>query len=154
VNDCDAPIRIFRWSQSGGHEILEPATDVVASPQVVTLPPAKNYTARIVHVAKRPVVGEEAYCIFVDQRISGWRQEETSTSRRTGGVSAVAWRQISGSNSRNASSEYTERLPNRQAHFMCHSGGIKRIVSSGDLALGAWLDRSRRRLKTLYISRH
>ena len=42
-NNDDAEIvvqtRVVRWSQSNGSDVLEPATDVVASPPSVTLAP-------------------------------------------------------------------------------------------------------------------
>ncbi|MER9328523.1 fimbria/pilus periplasmic chaperone [Mesorhizobium sp. M0488] len=60
-------IRVFRWSQADGQESLQPTEDVVASPPAVTLLPGANYVARIVRVAKRPVVAEEAYRLLVDE---------------------------------------------------------------------------------------
>ena len=63
----EAQIRVFRWSLVNGHEKLEPTDDIVASPPVVTLTPKANYVARIVRVAKSPVVAEESYRLLVDQ---------------------------------------------------------------------------------------
>jgi fimbrial chaperone protein len=63
----DAQIRVFRWSLVNGQEKLEPTEDVVASPPAITLSPKGNYVARIVRVAKHPVVGEESYRLLVDQ---------------------------------------------------------------------------------------
>lgn len=60
-------IRVFRWSQADGQESLQPTEDVVASPPAVTLLPGADYVARIVRVAKRPVVAEEAYRLLVDE---------------------------------------------------------------------------------------
>jgi fimbrial chaperone protein len=60
-------IRVFRWSQHDGEETLQATQDVVASPPAVTLAPNADYVARIVRVTKRPVVGEEAYRLFVDE---------------------------------------------------------------------------------------
>jgi fimbrial chaperone protein len=70
-NEGQAPItvqiRVFRWSQHDGEETLQPTQDVVASPPAVTLPPNADYVARIVRVVKRPVSGEEAYRLLVDE---------------------------------------------------------------------------------------
>lgn len=60
-------VRVFRWSQTDGEERLEPTEDVVASPPAVALAPNTDYVARIVRVVKRPLAGEEAYRIFVDE---------------------------------------------------------------------------------------
>lgn len=70
-NDDDVEVtaqtRVFRWSQSGGKETLEPTTDVVASPPAVKLKPNSDYVVRVVRVSKQPVQGEESYRVFVDQ---------------------------------------------------------------------------------------
>ena len=60
-------VRAFRWSQTNGEERLDPTELVVASPPAVTLAPNTDYVARIVRTAKQPVVGEEAYRLFVDE---------------------------------------------------------------------------------------
>ena len=63
----NAQIRVFRWSLVNGEEKLEPTDDVVSSPPMVTLAPNGKNIARIVRVAKTPVVGEESYRLMVDQ---------------------------------------------------------------------------------------
>ena len=65
--EVTAQTRVFRWSQSFGKEILEPTTDVVASPPAVKLSPHAEYLVRVVRVTKQPVQGEESYRVFVDQ---------------------------------------------------------------------------------------
>lgn len=79
-NDEDVEVavqtRVFRWSQSGGRENLEPATEVVASPPVVKLAPHADYTVRIVRTSKQPVHGEESYRVVVDQLPDPQRQRQ------------------------------------------------------------------------------
>ncbi len=60
-------VRVFRWIQDAGLERLEPTEDVVASPPAIELQPAQDYVVRVVRVTKRPVEGEEAYRLFVDE---------------------------------------------------------------------------------------
>jgi fimbrial chaperone protein len=60
-------VRVFRWIQDAGRERMEPTEDVVASPPAVELQPAQDYVARVVRVTKKPVEGEEAYRLFVDE---------------------------------------------------------------------------------------
>jgi fimbrial chaperone protein len=60
-------VRVFRWSEANGQERLESTDDVIASPPAVTLAPKVDYVARVVRVAKRPVAGEEAYRLLVDE---------------------------------------------------------------------------------------
>ena len=67
VAPINVQIRVFRWSQVDGKEILDPTDDVVASPPAVTLTPKGNYVARVVRVSKRPVNGEESYRVLIDQ---------------------------------------------------------------------------------------
>ena len=78
-NDEDAEVvvqtRVMRWSQADGREMLEPTTDVVASPPTVKLSPGADYMVRVVRVSKRPVRGEESYRVIVDQLPSVRRQQ-------------------------------------------------------------------------------
>jgi fimbrial chaperone protein len=60
-------IRIYRWSQDGGRERLEQTTDVVASPPMAKIPPAGDYTIRVVRVDKRPARTEESFRLVVDE---------------------------------------------------------------------------------------
>lgn len=83
-NDENAAVvvqtRVFRWSQSDGQESLDPTTDVVASPPIVTLAPHTDYTVRIVRTLKQPVRGEESYRLFIDQLPAGQRAGERSVA--------------------------------------------------------------------------
>jgi fimbrial chaperone protein len=60
-------LRIFRWSQDGGEERLEPTNDVVASPPFVELKPQQNYTIRIIRAAKRETLPEESFRLVIDE---------------------------------------------------------------------------------------
>lgn len=62
-----AQIRIFRWTQSGGEDRLEPTTDVVVSPPMLELPPAAEQLVRIVRLGPPPVTGEASYRLIVDE---------------------------------------------------------------------------------------
>ena len=69
--------RVFRWVQDAGQERLEPTEDVVASPPAVELQPAQDYVVRVVRVTKRPVEGEEAYRLFIDELPEAPRGQRT-----------------------------------------------------------------------------
>jgi fimbrial chaperone protein len=60
-------IRVFRWTQSGGADRLEPTTDVVASPPSQALGANADNVVRVVRVSKQPVAGEESYRVVVDE---------------------------------------------------------------------------------------
>lgn len=60
-------IRVMRWSQVNGKDVLEPTTDLVASPPFATLQPKTNYTIRLVRQAEGGVEREQAYRLLVDQ---------------------------------------------------------------------------------------
>lgn len=83
-NDDDAEIvvqtRVVRWSQSNGSDLLEPTTDVVASPPSATLAPRTDHVVRIVRVSKQPVRGEESYRVLVDQLPSALGQRNRSVN--------------------------------------------------------------------------
>jgi fimbrial chaperone protein len=63
----NAQIRIFRWTQAGGADVLTPTDDVAASPPVASLKAGTDYTVRIVRTTKEPIVQEEAYRLLVDE---------------------------------------------------------------------------------------
>jgi fimbrial chaperone protein len=83
-NNDDAEVvvqtRVVRWSQSNGSDVLEPATDVVASPPSVTLAPRTDYVVRVVRVSKQPVREEESYRVIVDQLPSALGQQNRSVN--------------------------------------------------------------------------
>ncbi|MDW9900380.1 fimbria/pilus periplasmic chaperone [Sinorhizobium meliloti] len=70
-NQMDRPIsikvRVFRWSQKGGVEKLEPTGDVVASPISAQLSPNGNRAVRVVRVSKEPLRSEEGYRVVIDE---------------------------------------------------------------------------------------
>ena len=72
--------RVVRWSQSNGNDVLEPATDVVASPPMVTLAPRTDYVVRVVRVSKQPVGDEESYRVIVDQLPNAAGQQNRSVN--------------------------------------------------------------------------
>ena len=71
ANDGDHPInvqiRVFKWSQAGGIETLEPTRDVVASPPATRMNPNAQYVVRVVRTSKAPVRAEETYRVIVDE---------------------------------------------------------------------------------------
>ena len=77
-----AQVRVFRWTQSNGEERLEPTSDVVSSPPVVTLPPRQNYAVRVVRTSRAPVGASESYRLLIDELPDPARQ-------KTGAVTLV-----------------------------------------------------------------
>ena len=57
----------MRWRVEGGREVLTPADGVGVSPPFATLGPGGSHMVRVVRVSKRPVVGEEAYRLLLDE---------------------------------------------------------------------------------------
>lgn len=66
-NPVNVQIRVFRWSQVGGVERLEPTADVVASPPATRVAAGSEYLVRVVRVSKAPVAAEESYRVLVDE---------------------------------------------------------------------------------------
>ena len=62
-----AQLRVMRWSQVDGKEVLEATDDVVASPPFATLTSNTSYTVRIVRQSSAPVLQEESYRLLIDQ---------------------------------------------------------------------------------------
>ncbi|MBY8917085.1 molecular chaperone [Nitratireductor rhodophyticola] len=83
-NEANRPInvqvRVYRWTQEGGVDRLQPTRDVVASPPATQLPAGADYVLRIVRVARRPVQGEESYRVVVDELPDRARQRAGTVS--------------------------------------------------------------------------
>ncbi len=60
-------VRIFEWRQQNGRDVLKRTRAVVASPPQMRMRPGRAHVVRVVRLSKRPVVGEEAYRVIVDQ---------------------------------------------------------------------------------------
>ncbi len=78
--DVSVQTRVFHWVQTDGRESLDPTTDVVASPPIVTLAPGADYTIRVVRTAKTVVHGEESYRVWVDQLPASQRQSQSGVN--------------------------------------------------------------------------
>ena len=85
-NDGDRPldvqVRVFRWTQSGGADLYEATSAVIASPPVTRLAPHVDYTVRIARISKAPIVAEESYRVVVDEI-------PANVNRRAGTVNLV-----------------------------------------------------------------
>jgi len=70
-NDDVAPlnvqIRVFRWKQVDGKDVLEPATDVVASPPIAKVAPGAIRTVRVVRLDAKLPQKQESYRLIVDE---------------------------------------------------------------------------------------
>lgn len=61
-----AQVRVFRWTQSGGDDRLQPTTGLVASPPMLELSPGAEQLIRVVRTGPPPTT-EEAYRVVVDE---------------------------------------------------------------------------------------
>ncbi len=73
-----AQVRVFRWVQRKGRDVLEPTRAVVASPPMLRLMLQRENVVRVVRTQKSRVHGEEAYRVIVD--------EIPDRRKKTGGV--------------------------------------------------------------------
>lgn len=64
-----AQVRVFHWTQINGHSVLKPATELVASPPMVAIPPGQRQIIRIVRAggAAPAVATEQAFRLLVDE---------------------------------------------------------------------------------------
>lgn len=60
-------VRVFRWSQRDGKDVLEPATGVVVSPPIAKLAPGAARTVRVVRLDAKLPERQEAYRLIVDE---------------------------------------------------------------------------------------
>ena len=70
-NSGDAPVqvqlRVFRWTQANGEELLEPTRDLVISPPMQTLPAGERQLVRLVRTKPIPPASEMSYRVIVDE---------------------------------------------------------------------------------------
>ena len=60
-------VRIFRWKQVNGEEVLEPTRDVIANPPSMTIPGEQTYTIRVARISAAPITTEQSYRILIDE---------------------------------------------------------------------------------------
>jgi len=75
-NQGDVPIhaqvRVFRWTQSGRDDVLEPTDTVVASPPIIRIAPGDQQLVRVVHPqAAAAAAGETTYRLLIDELPQG-----------------------------------------------------------------------------------
>lgn len=68
-------LRVFRWTQSGGTESLDPTQDVIASPPMQTIAPGARQLVRVIRPGGTPVTAESTYRIVVDELPDGDPQQ-------------------------------------------------------------------------------
>lgn len=71
ANSGDAPVaaqvRVYRWTQRDGEDVLEPDTSIVPSPQVVEIDAGGEQLVRLVRSSTAAVANEQAYRVVVDE---------------------------------------------------------------------------------------
>lgn len=60
-------LRVFRWTQANGEDVLDPSTDMLVSPPAATIAPGASYTVRVARTTAAPVAAEQSYRVFVDE---------------------------------------------------------------------------------------
>lgn len=63
-----AQVRVFRWTQASGKDVLEASKDLVVSPPMVTIAPGDRQLVRVIRQVAPPTDGNEsAYRVVVDE---------------------------------------------------------------------------------------
>ncbi|TDK26079.1 molecular chaperone [Luteimonas aestuarii] len=62
-----AQVRVFRWTQVDGEDVLEPSTDLAISPPMLELAPGGDQLVRIVRLGPPPTGTEASYRVIVDE---------------------------------------------------------------------------------------
>lgn len=66
-----AQVRVQRWSQPSGGDLLEPSRDLVASPPLLEIAPGERQMVRLVRLDNTPVTEEQSYRLLVDELPAG-----------------------------------------------------------------------------------
>ena len=79
--DPDAPVRaqvrLFRWTQKDGEDVLEPTRDLAISPPLVEMDGGARQLVRVIRTGPPPADAEGSYRIIVDEVPSGTTNEQT-----------------------------------------------------------------------------
>lgn len=78
-----AQIRIFRWTQKGGDDVLDPTSEVVASPPAARIPPGGEQIIRVVRASRSGSPVESSYRIVVDEIPNTPAQQGSAVVLRT-----------------------------------------------------------------------
>ncbi len=64
-----AQVRVYRWSQEDGEDVLSPEQALIASPPMVQIEPGQQQLVRLVRVgpAGAPSVNEQSYRLLIDE---------------------------------------------------------------------------------------
>jgi fimbrial chaperone protein len=60
-------VRVFKWSQANGEEILAPTQDIVASPPLIQIPAQAEQLVRLVRPSMQPANAEQSYRLLIDE---------------------------------------------------------------------------------------
>lgn len=70
-NPGDTPlygqVRVFRWDQANGDDVLTPTTDLAASPPLIQIPAHTDQLIRLVRAIPAPPSGEQSYRLLIDE---------------------------------------------------------------------------------------
>lgn len=70
-NPGDSPlygqVRVFRWDQANGDDVLTPTTDLVASPPLIQIPAHTDQLIRLVRAVAAPPSSEQSYRLLIDE---------------------------------------------------------------------------------------
>ena len=74
-----AQVRLFRWTQKNGEDVLEPTRDLAISPPLVELAGGARQLVRVIRLGPPPAAGEPetSYRIIVDEVPSAGTDEQT-----------------------------------------------------------------------------
>ncbi len=60
-------LRLSRWTQTGGQDVLEPTTDLLINPPIVEIPAQGAQMVRIGYAGKRQQPSEQAYRLVLEE---------------------------------------------------------------------------------------
>ena len=67
-HELRAQVRAYHWSQTGGHDELDPTQALVASPPMLSIPPGGRQLVRVIRTGQdAQASGEQAFRLLVDE---------------------------------------------------------------------------------------
>src|SRR5690606_36206169 len=60
-------LRVFKWDQKDGEDVLTATTDIAASPPLIEIAPGSDQVVRLVRTERNAVQGEQSSRILIDE---------------------------------------------------------------------------------------
>lgn len=129
--DVALQVRVFKWTQAEGEDVLTPTEEVVVSPPIAAVPAGQTLSVRLVRVAKTPVTREETFRVWVDELPSGNAKAKATQLRILTRYSVPAFFEPEDASGSEPKLSWSLRRSEHGARLVASNPGGRRVRISG-----------------------